>query len=216
MRRIRLRVFAALAACLLASGASAVTLLDFENMFDLDPIQNFYNGGLSGGGAGAGPAYGITFSGNAITVKDSDDGGTLGNFANEPSPTHIMSFLQNGGVTLNRPGGFAGALDLSYSAINFPGSVEIFSGPNGTGISLALQALVVTSGGGGDPTGAFANFVPVTVPFAGIAQSAVFTGTNNEIAFDDVELTLVPEPSSIVVALMATSGLLLARRRLCA
>ncbi|QDU88367.1 hypothetical protein Pla175_17420 [Pirellulimonas nuda] len=214
MRRNWVRAFLASSACLLCTGAFAVTL-DFEGMNDLDPIQNFYNGGLSGGGAGAGPAYGITFSADAITVKDSDQGGSaLGNFANEPSPDHVMSFLQNGGVTLNRTGGFTSALSFYYSAFAVPGSVSIFAGPNGTGATLATQPLAITPVGAGDPTGDFSTFALVNVPFVGIAQSAVFSGTNNEIAFDNVGLTLVPEPSGIVASLLVVAGLAASRRRL--
>lgn len=213
MSRKWVRAFLGAAACFVCTSVMAVTL-DFEGMNDLDPVQNFYNGGLSGGGAGPGVNYGVSFSGNAITVKDSDQGGSaLGDFANEPSPDHVLSFLQGGGVTLNRAGGFSGALSLYYAAIAAPGSVSIFSGLNGTGASLATLPLPLTSGGIGDPTGTFNTFVLTNLPFAGIAQSAVFSGTNNEIAFDNISLTPVPEPSSVCVALIVGIGSMLAWRK---
>src|SRR5438105_4777705 len=91
----------ALAAAALAATAlpaSAVIVLDFEGVGNLNPVGNFYNGG-------AGTNYGIQFSNDTLAVVDADDGGS-GNFANEPSSDTIMFFLNANNAVLNFSAGF--------------------------------------------------------------------------------------------------------------
>ena len=66
--------------------SSAVIVLTFEGVGDLNPVGEFYNGV-------GGPDYGISFSPETLALVDSDAGGN-GNFANEPSPSTVMFFLE--------------------------------------------------------------------------------------------------------------------------
>ncbi|MGH1478160.1 MAG: hypothetical protein ACRBM6_05415 [Geminicoccales bacterium] len=45
-------------------------------------------------------------------------------------------FFLTGSVILKVPNGFDPGLSFFYSAINFPSTVQVFEGPDATGISL--------------------------------------------------------------------------------
>ena len=67
---------AALAGVLLTLGlavapgpaASQILVLDFEGLEDLEPVGDFYDGGVGGFGSGPGPDFDIVFSPNATYV----------------------------------------------------------------------------------------------------------------------------------------------------
>lgn len=170
--------------------------LTFEGLQNGEPVQNFYNGGLGGLGSGPGPALGVSFSSTALAIIDADAGGT-GNFGGEPSPSTILFFL-SGTAVMNVPGGFTTGFSFYYSAINSPGSVTVYSGPNATGTVLASIPLPLTAHTGApDPTGQFSPLVPVGVSFAGTARSVDFGGTVNQIGFDNITFgSQVPNPGS--------------------
>ncbi|HEX8203639.1 MAG TPA: hypothetical protein VF590_24395 [Isosphaeraceae bacterium] len=166
----------------------AITL-DFEGLKNLEPIQGYYDGGLGGQGSGPGPNFGVTFSGNALAIKDADAGGS-GNFGGEPSPDNVAFFLTGGGaLTMNVAAGFDKGFSFFYTAINQPGFLRIYDGPNATGNVLATLNLPVTPfNGGPNPSGTFSPLVPFTAPFTGVAKSVDFGGTANQIAFDNITL----------------------------
>jgi hypothetical protein len=60
---------------------AGVVGLDFEGLQDLEPINNFYNGGRGGFGSGPGPSFGIVFSSTSLAVIDMDQGGSADVFA---------------------------------------------------------------------------------------------------------------------------------------
>lgn len=190
--------------------ASAVTVLTFEGLQNLEPVANYYNGGFGGNGSGPGPAYGVTFSGATLAIIDADAGGT-GNIGGEPSPSTAMFFLDAQNAVMNYAAGFDTGFSFYYTAINSPGSVTVWSGLNATGTLLATIQLPVTPSDGGDPNGAFSPFYPVGVTFAGTAQSIDFGGTANQIAFDNITFgseTPVGVPDGGASALMLGLGLL--------
>uniref|UniRef100_UPI003568C07F HYR domain-containing protein n=1 Tax=Mariniphaga sediminis TaxID=1628158 RepID=UPI003568C07F len=165
------------------ASTSGTIVLSFEGLNDMDPINEFYNGGTSGSG-NTGTDYGISFTADALAIIDADDGGS-GNFANEPSPSTIMFFV-NSDPILNLPAGFTTGFSFYYcSAAN--GVVEIYDDLNGTGNLIGSYTFASNNGiGAGDPTGDFANWEPVGVPFNGVGKSIIFEGVANQCGFDDI------------------------------
>ncbi|WP_376696213.1 hypothetical protein [Wenzhouxiangella sp. EGI_FJ10305] len=163
-------------------------VLDFEGLENLEPVEEFYNGGLGGNGSGPGPDFGITFSDNAQAIIDSDAGGT-GNFGGEPSPDTILFFLSGSAATMNVSDGFTNGFSFFYSAINQPGEIIVYDGLDGTGNVLATLDLPVTpTNGDPDPTGQFSPLVSTGVNFSGTARSVDFGGTIDQIGFDNITL----------------------------
>ena len=209
-------VLALLAA--LAAPGQAVTLLTFEGLQNLEPVQNYYNGGAGGFGS-VGPNLGIVFNANALAIIDADAGGT-GNFGGEPSPDTALFFL-SGTAILNYAAGFDTGFSFYYSAINQPGSINVYDGIDGTGNLLASLNLPTTPfNGGPDPTGQFSPFLPIGVAFNGIARSIDFGGTVNQIAFDNITFGSatpsngeVPEPATWTMVAGGVLALLFSRRR---
>lgn len=167
------------------NNSSRAIILNFEGLGDQDPINNFYDGGLSGQGY-IGPDYNIQFSTNALSIIDSDAGGS-GNFANEPTPNTILFFL-TGQPFMNVPSGFTTGFSCFYTSVTYAGSVTIYDGLNGTGNILATANFPATgtNNAGGDPTGAFNIWQIISVPFTGVAKSVLFGGVQNQIGFDDI------------------------------
>ncbi|MCF6170111.1 MAG: hypothetical protein L3J66_03940 [Bacteroidales bacterium] len=166
------------------TSGSPYIVLDFEGLGNNDPINDFYNGGLSGQG-NAGVNYGIEF-GTALGKIDADAGGN-GNFANEPSPSTIMFFLSSNQVYLNVAAGFTNAFSCFYTA-GYDASIEVYDGLNGTG-NLLGSAILPANGNNnctGDPNGWYCNWDPVGITFSGTAKSVVFGGNTDYVGFDDV------------------------------
>ena len=162
-------------------GSAGSVLLDFEGLGDNVPVGEFYNGG---GGAD----YGISFSTNSLAVIDSDAGGS-GNFGGEPSASTILFFVNGASATMNVPAGFSTGFSFFYTAINSPGTIVVYDGPNATGNVLATLNLPITpTNGAPDPTGVFSPLLPIGVSFAGIARSVDFGGTINQVGFDNITL----------------------------
>jgi len=166
------------------SDYTPVIVLDFEGLGSGDYINDFYNGGTSSLGY-SGTDYGIQF-GLAQGLIDSDVGGT-GNFANEPSASTVMYFPTTNQAYMNIAAGFTTGFAFYYASL-YAGTVEVYSGLDGTGSLLASTNLPMTNPGtiGGDPNGFYDGWEPVSLPFSGTAMSVVFGGSADYIGFDDV------------------------------
>jgi hypothetical protein len=137
----------------------------------------------------------------------------------------IMYFLTGVGDVMNVPAGFDTGFSFFYTAINNPGTVDVYSGLDGAGALLAHFDLPVTPSTPGTPDcpyGSFCPWFPVGVTFSGTAMSAVFGGSSDQIGFDNITLGSgtpvpgVPEPSTLtLLGLGLATGLggMIRRRR---
>jgi len=223
-------VGAALVLCSAAQSRASITLT-FEGLKDSEPIDNFYNGGYGGGvnggpGSGPGPNYGVSFTSDSLAIISQLTSNGSGNFANNPSGVTVAFFLIGAGDMMNIAGGFNTGFSFYYSAAE-AGSVTVWSGLNGTGNLLATVSLTAQYNnpsapypeGPNGPT--FNNWTPIGVSFSGTAESAIFSGAANYIAFDNITLGsstpyATPEPSTFVIAGLGCLGFVgyaLRRRR---
>lgn len=179
----------------LLSAAPAIAMppspfvLDFEGLDDRELIGDFYNNGPGGNGENFGYDFGITFSDNALTLKDADAGGSSGNFGGETTPDNILFFQSGPAAVMNVANGFRDGFSLFYSAISLPGKVNIYDDLEGKGSLLSSFDLPLTPDNGApDPTGRFSPFLPAGTAFQGTARSVVFEGAARRIGFDNVTL----------------------------
>jgi PEP-CTERM motif len=184
--------------------AKASTILTFDQLQDGEPILNYYNGGFGGFGTGPGPNYGVYFQDNALALESEDQGGG-GNFTNEPSCCNIMYFLTGSGDVMDVPGGITTGFSFFYSGnVDLGnGSVDIYSGLDGTGTLLASFVIDTSLTPLCESGPAYCVWQPDGVAFDGTAESVVFGGAANYIGFDDITLGSstpgTPEPGSLIL-----------------
>lgn len=197
-----------------ANANTPVIQLDFTGVGNRAAVQTFYNGGSDSLG-NTGANYGVSFSDSALSLSDIDPDA---NFAAEPSPHNIMFFL-SGSAYLNIAEGFTQGFSFYYSTIDFTGQVDIYDGLNATGTrlgSLTLDAL----GEGPVIDRPYSNWKIAALSFNGMAKSVNFSGTVNEVGFDNITLgsldpsiPAVPEASSTAQLLLGLGVIALLRRR---
>lgn len=206
-----------------ALASITITFDELNGSVNESPL-NYYAGGSGSAGTTGGPNYGITFSSNSITGCVDGTPCDNTNAAMPPSSPNILFFLSGGASTMNVAGGFTTGFSFYYSAANNPGSVNVYSGLDGTGTLLASLSLPTNSNSGAPGcTSAFCPFTPIGVSFAGTAYSVGFAGSDNQIAFDNITIGSVipggggvPEPATWALMIMgfgAVGGAMRVRRR---
>jgi len=206
------------------SANASVSVLTFEGLKNVESINDFYNGGTGSLGS-SGANYGISFTSDSLAIVSSENGGT-GNFTGSlaPTPNTIAFFLTGAGDTMNVAGGFDTGFSFFYSSPFYEGSVNIWSGLNGTGTLLGSIALGNTTNTYPTTGHHYDDWHNVGVAFSGTAHSAIFTGVANYIGFDNITLGdsrahdddhhNVPDSTATLGLLgLALAGLTILRRR---
>ncbi|MEI7660677.1 MAG: PEP-CTERM sorting domain-containing protein [Bacteroidota bacterium] len=172
------------------SPGSAI-MLDFEGVTGIgEYLLNFYNGGVASGGS-SGTDYGISFSSSAAAANM-----VAQPVINVPSPDFFL-FFDGGPGVVNIPAGFTDIFSFSYSSSE-AGTVNIFDGVDGTGAILASLPIGINFQNVGCPPAFYCNWDVASMPFSGIARSIVFTGNDNNCAYDNMTFGSVsPGPSSV-------------------
>ncbi len=199
MKRTLFLIALTLAFGAMAAQASTI-VLDFGGLQDQEPILNYYNGGMGGFGSGPGPNDGIVFGADSLAIISVLNGGS-GNYQYNPG-VNIAFFLSGAGDVMDVAGGFDTGFSFYYSAY-YDGSVDVYSGLDGTGTLLASLALPATPGYCNNSVYFYSCWVPIGVSFGGTAESAVFSGSANYIGFADITLGSpnpgTPEPSTLIM-----------------
>ena len=188
----------ALALPLLAAAPAAanVITLDFETAPSFDSISTLY------------ASQGVRFGLDALGLQNDAVGSY---FSNAPSPLGVMTAVGTA-ATMNVDSGFI-ALSFFYSSDTaLSGAVDIWSGLDGTGTRLASLSLANNAQRGCAGT-AFCRFDELSTVLGARAYSVSFGNAAYIAAFDNMRVTVVPEPATALLAVLGLAGVVLSRRR---
>jgi len=195
------------------SGANAATIaMNFDTLQNHELVNNYYNGGFGSLGSGPGPNFGVTFTNAYVLNAVANNEGLL------VTPPNSITFLSGSGAIMDIAAGFTTGFSFNYSAPFEGGLVTVWSGLDGTGTLLSSLNLPSTPNGVSNPGCIdghnFCPVLPFGVTFAGTAESVNFSGTANEIVYDDITLGSstpitggVPEPSTWAMMILGFCGL---------
>lgn len=182
---------------LLMGAVGAQADLNFNALQVGEEVQGYYNGGFGSMGTGPGPNLGITFTNDFVTVPEGVFGPPFG-------PPLRAEELSNGSGIMDVAAGFSGDFSFYYLNSGTTGSVNLYSGLDGSGSLVGTLMLpnMPDFGAVGLVQG---------IPFS----SAVFSGDANTLVFDNItfgELVL-PEPASTSLLLTVLAASVFVRRK---
>lgn len=203
----------ALTALLMSLGAATpalaqLVLVTFETPTSFASINTHYAGGTDSAGV-SGANLGVSFGGDAVAVQNDALGPY---FSNAPSLLGVMAPV-GPDAFMNVPVGFT---DLSFfysSNAAVVGGVKVWSGLGGTGTLLASLSLA-NNAQFRCSSAPFCRFDNLSTTFSGVARSVGFGDAANVAGFDNVSITAVPEPTTLVLMALGLAGVVgFARRR---
>lgn len=121
-----------------------------------------------------------------------------------------------GGVGPSPLTGFVNAVSMDYaSTVDAFSVVQIFAGLNGSGQRLGKISVAENQIDSHCSSSAFCNWQNITLTFQGTARSMVFSSNGGNIAFDNIQITAVPEPETFAMLLagLVAVGFMTRRRR---
>jgi hypothetical protein len=196
MKKLHLAVLSAALLASLPALANTNLVLDFEGVDSFASVADFYAG--------------VSFSDAALGLKN-DELGTY--FSNAPTPGTVM-FATDSSAVMSVDKGFIDQLSFYYSAASSAlDVVTIYSGLNGTGSELGSISLSKNAQLGGCSDSAFCNWQRISLTFSGTARSVSFGGNAGGVAFDNVAITAVPEPTSALLMALGGAALLIGARK---
>jgi hypothetical protein len=176
--------FAGGALALCAGAANAVININFDAVTTFANVDGFYNGGTDSAGA-SGPNLGVGFVNFTTTTG----------FGETSQPN--LAYVNSATGVIDVAAGFDGRIAFTQGLFQ-PGSIDVYSGLDGTGTLLASASL---------PASNPLALAPYSLAFSGVAESVVFTEPfDATFGIDDLQLG-VPEPAAWTLILIGFGGL---------
>ena len=210
MNLFRAAATALLAATPLMASAAGPVLVTFEKAWDFanGDVNGYYGGGKAADGT-SGPNMDVSF----VNISGLSNDASFTYYTGAPTPLGV-AYGHDDHSYMNMKEWAVGAFSFFYSSpVAIVGAVKAYSGLNGTGTLLGSLNLAANDAVAGVyNTWSFASFA-----FTGSARSFDFTGAGVEsaVAFDNIAVTAVPEPSTTLLMLAGGAAMLrvVTRRR---
>ena len=174
--------------------------INFEKAWDYanGDVNGYYAGGTAADGT-TGTNLGVSF----VNVSGLSNDSSFTYYSGAPSAQGTA--YAHDTAYINVAAGVLNALSFFYSSPqNVTGAIRAFSGLNGTGSLLGSYDLVAND------IDAYTNFSFATFSFAGLARS--FDLSNSSAVLLD-NISVIPEPGSVLLLIAGGVALLAGRRR---
>ena len=200
MKNIRAAAAALLATLPIAALAGPV-LVDFEKSWDYanGDVAGYYGGAKAADGT-SGANLGVSF----VNISGLSNDALGPYYSGAPSPLGV-AYGHDEHSYMNMAEWAVGSFSFFYSSpAAVLGAVKAYSGLNGTGSLLGTLDLVANS------SSLYDTWSSATFSFTGSARSFDFSsaGVESAVAFDNIAVTAVPEPSTVLLMLVGGAAAL--------